>query len=235
NGCRTPRRQPVLDGGHPHAPERRIQGRGRKGSRRLPALPVPILRTLALFLLGGRALPRKRNRHSRILFPRRGSAGRSTARHPGRRGKEIQMNLKPALPAIAIALALAMSHATSEAAPISAPAVSAPGRTDTATARPPGMALDFSAVLQVEEADKVSSRIIARAESLGGWFSQRGKTTVRLRIPTAAADGFIRSLSGHGTLLDRNLSTQSLEGERDELLSRLKARKATLTDYYALL
>src|SRR5690606_21254595 len=90
-------------------------------------------------------------------------------------------------------------------------------------------------VLQVEEADKVSSRIIARAESLGGWFSQRGKTTVRLRIPTAAADGFIRSLSGHGTLLDRNLSTQSLQGERDELLSRLKARKATLTDYYALL
>lgn len=145
------------------------------------------------------------------------------------------MNLKPALPAFAIALAIAAAQAAPEAAPVPAPAVSASGPTDSATARPPGMALDFSAVLQVEEADKVSSRIIAHAESLGGWFSQRGKTQVRLRIPATAADGFIRRLGGYGTLLDRNLSTQSLEGERDELLSRLKARRATLTDYYAML
>jgi hypothetical protein len=130
------------------------------------------------------------------------------------------MNMKLILPALASVLAIAMA----QAAPI-----------DSAAGRPHGMAVDFSAVLQVEEADKVSSQVIARAESLGGWFSQRGKTTVRLRIPAESADGFIRSLGEYGVLLDRNLSTQSLEGERDELLSRLKARKATLADYYAML
>ena len=36
-------------------------------------------------------------------------------------------------------------------------------------------------------------------------------------------------------VVDRSLATENLEGERVELLSRLKARKAMLQDYYAML
>jgi hypothetical protein len=111
-----------------------------------------------------------------------------------------------------------------------APAVPAP-----VTARLQGVSIVFSCVLQVEESEKAAVQVIARAESLGGWFNRRSKEVLELRVPSAQADTFIGSLAGLGVLMDRNLSTQSLEGERDELTSRLKARRATLQDYYAML
>lgn len=115
-------------------------------------------------------------------------------------------------------------------------APSLPGA-DTADAAPrlPGTAITFSAVLQVEEVEKVANLLVARAESLGGWFSRRSKTALELRLPTSLADTFISRLPGTGVLLDRSLTTENLEGERVELQSRLKARKAMLQDYYAML
>jgi CRISPR/Cas system Type II protein with McrA/HNH and RuvC-like nuclease domain len=56
-----------------------------------------------------------------------------------------------------------------------------------------------------------------------------------LRVPSARADTFINRLADFGIPLDRNLTTQSLEAERDELASRFKARRAMLQDYYAML
>jgi hypothetical protein len=97
------------------------------------------------------------------------------------------------------------------------------------------MAVTFSAVLQVEEPDKVADRVIARAESLGGWFLQKTKGSLDLRIPSAQVDLFLQGLDTLGILLDRNLQSVNLEGEREELVSRLKARKAVLNDYYAML
>lgn len=93
----------------------------------------------------------------------------------------------------------------------------------------------FSCVLQVEESEKAAKQIIARAESLGGWFTRRAKVSLELRVPSAHADTFINLLGEIGVPMDRNLNTQSLEGERDELTSRLKARRAMLQDYYAML
>jgi hypothetical protein len=106
---------------------------------------------------------------------------------------------------------------------------------DSVSGRPQGLAVTFSAVLQVEEPEKIAALVIARAESLGGWFSSRSQASLELRIPTRNADGFFESLASLGVLLDRHLSTQSLDGERDDLLHRLKARKATLQDYFAML
>ncbi len=103
------------------------------------------------------------------------------------------------------------------------------------SSRPGGLAVTFSAVLQVEEPEKAAGRVVACAESLGGWFTSRSKTELQLRIPTQKADEFFASLPKLGVLLDRNLSTLSLAGEREELLHRLKARKATLNDYFAML
>lgn len=106
---------------------------------------------------------------------------------------------------------------------------------DTAAGRPQGMAVDFSAVLQIEEPEKIAGVVVARAESLGGWFTSRSKTALQLRIPVAAADSFLQGLASLGVLLDRSLTSTSLEASLDETLSRLKARKATLRDYYAML
>lgn len=104
-----------------------------------------------------------------------------------------------------------------------------------AASRQPGTAITFSAVLQVEETEKAADHLVARAESLGGWFSRRSKVALELRLPTSQADSFIAGLGMAGVLLDRNLATENVEGEREELQSRLKARRAMLQDYYAML
>jgi hypothetical protein len=101
--------------------------------------------------------------------------------------------------------------------------------------RPPGVAIVFSCVLQVEESEQAARAIVAKADSMGGWFMRRSKSDLELRVPSARADTFIAGLAGLGVLLDRNLSTESLEGERGELTSRLKARRGMLQDYYAVL
>lgn len=106
---------------------------------------------------------------------------------------------------------------------------------DSASGRPPGMAVTFSAVLQVEEPDKAADALVEKAEALGGWFLRRSKGSLELRIPSALADNFIQGLDSLGILLDRNLHTENLEGEKEDLQSRLKARRAVLSDYYAML
>lgn len=106
---------------------------------------------------------------------------------------------------------------------------------DTTAVRPQGMAITFSCVLQVEESEKAALQVISRAESLGGWFNRRAKESVDLRVPSAQADSFIAYVVNLGVPADRNLSSVSLEAERDELASRLKARRAMLQDYYAML
>lgn len=101
--------------------------------------------------------------------------------------------------------------------------------------RPPGLAIDFSCVLQVEEGEAAAKSVIALAESLGGWFTRRSKFSLELRIPTGRADAFLSALDGFGIPLDRKLNTQSLEAERTELAARLAARRAMIQDYYAML
>jgi hypothetical protein len=126
---------------------------------------------------------------------------------------------------LALLLALATLATLASAAPAK----------DSVSGRPPGMAVTFSAVLQVEEPDKAADALVDKAEGLGGWFLRRTKGLVELRIPSALADSFIQGLDSLGILLDRGLHTENLEGEREELESRLKARKAVLSDYYAML
>jgi hypothetical protein len=115
------------------------------------------------------------------------------------------------------------------------PPQSSPLSPPDSAGRPPGVAIVFSCVLQVEESELAAKTLIARAESVGGWFTRRSKAEVQLRIPAAQADSFIAGLAAIGVPMDRNLSTESLEGQRGELSSRLKARRAMLQDYYAML
>src|SRR5262245_32899410 len=98
-----------------------------------------------------------------------------------------------------------------------------------------GLEIYFSAVLQVEEPEKTAEALAARAEAAGGYFSRRSPEYIELRVPAAKTDAFIDSLPGLGLVLDRNLQTRSVESEWTDLVSRLKAKKATLQDYYAIL
>lgn len=135
----------------------------------------------------------------------------------------------------AIALAAAMASTAGTAAETSPAPVTERSAADSTVAPLHGVAMVFSCVLQVEESDKAAAQVIARAESLGGWFTRRAKTTLELRIPSAQADSFISRLAVFGVPMDRNLSTQSVEGELNELNSRLKARRGMLQDFYAML
>lgn len=103
------------------------------------------------------------------------------------------------------------------------------------TDKDPGLSVSYSCVLQVEETDKALVLLIAKAESAGGWFTNRSKTSLQLKIPSESADSLMAFITTLGVPLDRNLNTTQLDSERKELLSRLKARRATLDDYFAIL
>lgn len=139
------------------------------------------------------------------------------------------------LPVWALATALMVASAWSAPAPATQVSASKAPNADSSAAPLQGVAIVFSCVLQVEESEKASAHAIARAESLGGWFTRRAKTTLELRIPSAQADSFINHLAALGVPMDRNLSTQSVEGELNELNSRLRARRGMLQDFYAML
>jgi hypothetical protein len=148
--------------------------------------------------------------------------------------------MKGLLSGLAMVIALAGSASAAMPAPAQVAAPSAPAAApspvaDTTAGRLQGVSIVFTCVLQVEESEKATALVIARAESLGGWFTRRAKSTLELRVPSANADSFINYLATLGIPMDRDLSTQSLEGERDELASRLKARRAMLQDFYAML
>lgn len=136
---------------------------------------------------------------------------------------------------LAVTAALCASAPSVPWAAPAAPAAAASRPADSASVPQVGMAVDFSAVLQVEDAAAASGRLVAQAESLGGWFTRRSKASLELRLPTGRAEAFLAGLEGYGILLDRTLGTRNLEGERAELRSRLKARKDMLQDYYAML
>lgn len=110
-----------------------------------------------------------------------------------------------------------------------------PTSIDSGLNRPAGLELNFTAVVQVEEPAKAAENLIRRTESMGGYFSNRTQESLEFRLPMAKADAWIDSLSGIGLVVERNLQTESLEGVWLELISRLKAKRASLNDYYAML
>jgi hypothetical protein len=124
-------------------------------------------------------------------------------------------------------MSLAPRWSSGQTAPTSAPAA--------ASVLAPGLAMTFSCVLQVEEMDTTLGLLIAKSDSLGGWFTSRSKSSLVLKIPVALADSMVDFISTTGIALDRNLNTIQLEPERNELVSRLKARRATLEDYFTML
>jgi hypothetical protein len=148
--------------------------------------------------------------------------------------------MKRLIAALAIAASMASTawSVPAQAAPAAQAATGTVAKapaTDSSAGPLHGVAIVFSSVLQVEESEKASAQVIALAESLGGWFNRRAKTALELRIPSALADSFISRLSSLGVPMDRNLSTQSVEGELNELASRLRARRGMLQDFYAML
>jgi hypothetical protein len=112
--------------------------------------------------------------------------------------------------------------------------LSASAHADTAS-RPAGLAVAYTAVIQVDEPGKAAQTLVARAESMGGYFSQRTQDYLSLRLPSRKVDAFIDSLPALGLIVEKTLETQSLEARRTELEARLKAKRATLDDYYAML
>jgi hypothetical protein len=108
-------------------------------------------------------------------------------------------------------------------------------KVDSTLGRPGGLELNFSAVMQVEEPTKVANLLIARTESMGGFFSNRNQDFIEFRLPMKMADAWIDSLAFAGLVIDRNLQTESLENQWVEQSSRLKAKQASLNDYYAML
>jgi len=106
------------------------------------------------------------------------------------------------------------------------------GKPDSTVA---GLAFAYRAVLKVDDAEAALKSLVASAESIGGYFANQSREQLDLRIPSAQAADFWKSLSGHGLMAEQYLESENLTTYVAELEGRISAKRKTLEQYYALL
>jgi hypothetical protein len=92
-----------------------------------------------------------------------------------------------------------------------------------------------SLVVKVAQRDESAAVIIAKAESLGGYFSALTNDNVVLRVPIAETETLIAAVDEEGLVVDKSYQSEDLRERLDEQRTRLAARKRVLDQYFALL
>lgn len=151
------------------------------------------------------------------------------------------------IPILFLVLAACSTSAKSarmEAAAAPAPAVEAPVSADApernqSTAPTPGQLLIYNAsfTLEAKEAETrdLSGRIVDKAKGLGGYLSQRGSTSVTVRVPAKEfypMNDFIRSLA---KVRYENATAQDVTMQYTDLKIRLDVQLKMLARYEDLL
>ena len=89
---------------------------------------------------------------------------------------------------------------------------------------PPPMAIGAELTLQLPDRDAAAAALIAKAEALGGYFSEAGNEGVVLKVPAAQADTMIEHARTLGTPIAQSYRSDAVQGEIDQLQARLKAK-----------
>jgi len=92
-----------------------------------------------------------------------------------------------------------------------------------------------SLVLKVQNKDQTAEELLARAASIGGYFSSRTNETIVLKIPTLQASEFVEQTKSLGMVVTSAFSNADLTSQIAEARARLQAREEMLTHYFSIL
>ncbi len=98
-----------------------------------------------------------------------------------------------------------------------------------------GLAFAYRGVLKVDDAEAALKSLIAAADTAGGYFANKSRERMDLRIPAAKAQGFWERISKYGMVAEQNLETENLASYISELSGRIAAKRKVLEQYFALL
>jgi hypothetical protein len=89
--------------------------------------------------------------------------------------------------------------------------------------------------IKVGDRDKAAEAVIAAAESVGGYFSMRSDTYMRLRIPSKKEAEVLAKVSQLGLVVQRSHAAEDLTATLEEQRTLLTSRRDVLQRYFAVL
>lgn len=97
------------------------------------------------------------------------------------------------------------------------------------------VAVGSSLTIQVADRDATASKLISRAEALGGYFSVVTNEALTLRVPTDKATELIAYAKDNWKPLEESYRSEAVVGAMDQLRARLKAKQELLERFEKLL
>jgi hypothetical protein len=92
-----------------------------------------------------------------------------------------------------------------------------------------------SVVVKVSDREAAVEKLVAKLESLGGYFSTLDDQQLVGKVPAAAAQDYLHYAESLGVVVERGFDSVDVTQQLDQLRSRLRAREAMIDKYYGVL
>jgi hypothetical protein len=97
------------------------------------------------------------------------------------------------------------------------------------------VAIGSSLTIQVSDRDKTAAAAVAKAESLGGYFSLLNDDAVTLKVPADRSRELIEFVKASWKPVDESFRAEDVGASLDELRASLKAKQELLAQFEKLL
>lgn len=131
------------------------------------------------------------------------------------------------IPALWIALCVGLS-------PASAQEPEAAQAGETAQAAQPTR-VTASLTVAVTQWEAAADTLVEAAQTHGGWFQSRTRSSLSLRVPTEHVDALVALSEEQGKVIERTVTREDVGQQIAEISGRLKAREEVLERYYDVL
>lgn len=92
----------------------------------------------------------------------------------------------------------------------------------------------WSITLQVGDRAESARRLVAQAESLGGYVLQWEEWSIQLRLPAAQLQAYRQSIAAHGSKSEESYHTTDLGESIADLEASLRSQHQLLAGYYSM-
>jgi hypothetical protein len=97
------------------------------------------------------------------------------------------------------------------------------------------IALTGNLTLKVPQIEQVSQKVIDKAVSRGGYFSERNDSYLEIKVPSSEFKTLLNEFSGYGVTVSKDFQSQDLRQKLFEAENTLKSRRSLLKDYFEIL
>lgn len=97
------------------------------------------------------------------------------------------------------------------------------------------VALTGNLTLKVPQIEEVSQKVIDRAVSSGGYFSERNDRYLEIKVPSSEFKSLLSEFSDYGVTVSKNFQSKDLRQRLFESENTLKSRRSLLKDYFEIL